>query len=139
MQMQPKLLRHGGGVRRDLHPPPFPFNVVKLDSRSRVSFLRYQDFRAPFPELQAALSCDLAHRTARSAIYSNRSNPPILHRKELLLPRDCPLVGPSERLTRHLEDLDAFADSAHIGTRDRWAKRLSGLGLRLNGSRIVAA
>ena len=104
------------------------FNVVKLDGRNRVSFLCYEDFDAPFPALLSALSCDLDQRTSRSTDYGRR-NPPILHRKELLLPRDDPRVPAAERLTRCLEARGAFADAKSIGTRKGWQRRLTELGL----------
>lgn len=105
------------------------FNVVKLDGRNRVSFLCYGDFDAPFPALSSALSCDLDRRTSRSTDYGRRRNPPILHRKELLLPRDDPRVPAAERLTRCLEARGAFADAKSIGTRVGWQRRLTELGL----------
>ena len=105
------------------------FNVVKLDGRSRVSFLRYEDFDAPFPALLAALSCDIEGRTGRRTNYADRRNPPILHRKELLLPSEDPRVRSAERLTRCLEARGALADARSIGTREAWRRRLRDLGL----------
>lgn len=107
----------------------FDFNVVKLDRRSRVSFLCYQTFDAPFPALRVALSCDIEGRTCRSTNYADRRNPPILHRKELLLPADDPRVPEAERLTRCLEARGAFADAQVIGTRAAWRRRLDEIGL----------
>lgn len=124
-------------VRRRLHGAPFEFNVIKLDAHSRVSFLRYEEFAIePFPALLAALSCDISRGTARKTLYSERCNPPILHRKELLLPTDSPLVPEAARLTKELERLGAFADVHRIGTRDGWTTRLASLGVSLGGSRL---
>ena len=111
---------------------PFEFNVVKLDGRSRVSFLRYGDFGAPFPVLIRVLSCDAVHGTAREISYSRRRNPPILHRKELLLPAGNPLVAKAVALTEILEGNGAFTDTKRIGTRDGWAARLASLGLSIS-------
>jgi len=105
------------------------FNVVKLDGRSRVSFLRYEDFDAPFPALLFARSCNTERGTCREIDYAGRRNPPILHRKELLLPSDDPRVPRAERLTRCLEARGAFADASAIGTRNAWRRRLRALGL----------
>ena len=126
-------------VRRCLHGAPFEFNVIKLDARSCVSFLRYEEFAtASFPALLAALSCDISQGTARKTLYSGRRNPPILHRKELLLPADSPLVPEAARLTRELERLGAFVDPHRIGTRDGWTTRLASLGVSLDGGRPIA-
>ena len=111
---------------------PFEFNVVKLERRSRVSFLHYGDFGLPFPVLVRVLSCNLAHWTARVTSFSGRSNPPILHRKELLLPAGNPLVAKAVVLTEILEGNGAFTDTKRIGTRDGWAARLASLGLRIS-------
>ena len=95
------VLPHLEDIVRGLHDAPFEFNVIKLDSRSCVSFLRYEEFAAAsFPALLAALSCDVSRGITRNAIYSERNNPPILHRKELLLPADSPLVPEATRLTK---------------------------------------
>ena len=121
-----------------VHDAPFEFNVIKLDSHSRVSFLRYEEFAtASFPALLAGLSCDVSRGTGRKTLYSRRRNPPILHRKELLLPVDSPLVPKAARLTRELEQLGAFADPHRIGTRDGWTTRLASLGVSLDGGKLI--
>ena len=125
-------------IRREVHDEPFAFNVVKLDTRSCVSFLWYGDFEtAAFPALMAALSCDISRGTARRTIYSERCNPPILHRKELLLPADSRLVPDAARLTKELERLGAFDDPHRIGTKDGWTNRLTALGVNLDGGDLA--
>lgn len=115
-----------------MHDAPFEFNVIKLDSHSRVSLLRYEDFATSlFPVLLAALSCDIFRGTARKRIYSTGHNPPILHRKELLLPVDSLLVPEATQLTQELERLGAFADARRIGTRNGWINQLALLGVKL--------
>ena len=107
----------------------FTFNVVKLDARYRVSFLSYESFTAPFPALLAARVCDLRRNSVREIDYAGRRNPPILHRKELLLPHDNPIAVASIRITEHLEELGAFADTRRIGTREGWCQHLAALGI----------
>ena len=125
-------------IRRRLDNTRFAFNVIKLDGDSCVSFLRYVEFEtSPFPVLSGALSCDVSQGTTRKTLYSGRRNPPILHRKELLLPADSPLVPEAARLTRELERLGAFVDPHRIGTRDGWTTRLASLGVSLDGCRLI--
>ena len=113
---------------------------VKLNARSRVSFLRYERFSKPFPALLAALTCDLGRGTGRRFEFSQRRNPPILHRKELLLPAGHPLVPEAERLTDCLERLGAFEDARRIGTREGWSATLKSLGVTvLNGVPVSEA
>ena len=110
--------------------PPGDFNVVRL-AYSRVSFLLYERFSVPFPALRTSLFCDLARGASRFTDFARRRNPPILHRKELLLPADHPLVPDAVRLTRRLEGLGAFTGVNTIGTREGWRSRLAALGLTL--------
>ena len=112
------------------------YNVVKLDGKQRVSFLEYEAFDAPFPALLSAVSCNLGDARVRRIDYSNRQNPPILHRKELLLPEDHPLVGEASRLTAWLEQKGAFVGTAGIGTRLGWQRRLDDLGLDIFGRQV---
>ena len=125
-------------IHRRLYGGRFEFNVIKLDARSCVSFLRYGEFQTvPFPVLLAALSCNVSRGTARKTLYAGRRNPPILHRKELLLPADHPLVPEAARLTAELERRGAFDQPRRIGTRDGWANRLALLGVSLVGGRLT--
>lgn len=97
------------------------FNVFKL-TQSRLSFLCYEHFSQPFPALLTALSCDVVQATSLFTEYSRRSNPPILHRKELLLPADHPLVPPAVQLTEELDRLGAFRRPSDIRHPQRLAR-----------------
>ena len=125
-------------TKKRLNHESFDFNVVKLDRHSRISFLLYEDFTEPFPALLKALSCDVATGSSRLTDYSRSPNPPILHRKELLLPSDDPLVPPAVKLTDRLEKLGAFANTKQIGTRNGWKAVLDSLGLTLKDNQLAA-
>ena len=116
---------------------PFACNVVKLDRRSRVSFLRYHDFTVPFPVLSQSLSLDISTGNGRQTDYRRRRNPPILHRKELLLPANHPLIQGATGLTRRLEARGAFVDARRIGTRCGWSRALAELGLTIQDGEVV--
>lgn len=134
LAQMPEVFDHLDSLRQDCHAESFAFNVVKLDAGTRISFLHYESFDTPFPSLLAALTCNLDRRDARLTNYTTRRNPPILHRKELLLPKNDPRVAEATRLTEHLERLGAFRNPATIGTRDGWQRRLLSLGLDPSGS-----
>ena len=121
-------------VRQATHAKPFPCNALKLDANSRISFLRYESFDAPFPVLLACLSCDMEQRTARFIDYCFRRNPPILHRKELLLLASDPRVSAATRLTERLEREGAFRKPSSIGTRNGWRQCLSDLGIDIKAT-----
>lgn len=66
------------------------FNVIKIaHDRNGVSLLDYPGFfDEAFPALRRYWKVDLAKLTVRYRTYEESLNPPILHRKELLLPPD---------------------------------------------------
>ena len=130
---------HFANVWHHLIGDPLDYNVLKLDRRSRISFLMYQDFSVPFPLLDFAYSCNVDDGTVRKTNYRHRSNPPILHRKELLLRADDPLVPAAVRLTAQLEARGAFANASSIGTRNGWMARLESIDLSIVGGRVQAA
>lgn len=113
------------------------YNVVKLQPPSQVSFLTYDHFTSPFPVLVRSLAVDVAAGDARHADYRDRDNPPILHRKELLLPARHPLAPPAAGLTARLEARGAFSDPRRIGTVDGWSRALAGVGLALDHGEVV--
>lgn len=122
--------------RRFASGPP-DYNVVKLQPPSRVSFLTYHDFASPFPVLGRSLAVDLAAGTARHTDYRDRANPPILHRKELLLPAGHPMAASAADLTARLEARGAFANPRRIGTVHGWSHALSEVGLALHRGEVV--
>jgi hypothetical protein len=69
--------------------------------------------------------------------YSKRANPPILHRKELFVPKGYPARSKFERLTRQEERWELLDETARIGTRHGWEERLEECGVRLAGHRLV--
>jgi len=67
------------------------FNVVKLGQDGGVSLLDYPGFFGEaFPVLRRYWTVDLAKAAVRFRSYAGSLNPPILHRKELLLPQGHP-------------------------------------------------
>lgn len=108
----------------------FDWNVVRV-SADGLSFLKYRDFEIdPFPSLEASFSIREGEATAAKRDFSSRKNPPILHRKELLVSIEHPNRAKWEAVTRRLVACGAF-DNAHlIGTRSAWIARLAKLGLK---------
>jgi DNA phosphorothioation-associated putative methyltransferase len=114
----------------------FDWNAVRI-ADGDVTFLLYEAFEdAPFPALLASLRVR-ADAAVTSVDYRRRSNPPILHRKELLLPPDHPLAPKFRALTAAAEEHGLFADSHKIGTRDGWNKRIVEAGLVLRGHSLL--
>ena len=115
----------------------FNWNVAKVTAGS-VSLLLYEDFDAVgFPALLASLKVDLATGKGTATDYRRRENPPILHRKEMLLPTDDPRRPRFAALTRAAEEHGLFAEPTKIGTRRQWGDLLASKELRVEGQAIV--
>lgn len=71
-------------------------NVLKIDEAAQlVSALEYPDFfETPFPALLRAWHIRIVDGRVSHRSYEDSSNPPVLHRKELLLP---PRLAPVRR------------------------------------------
>lgn len=114
------------------------FNVVKLQN-DRVSFLLYEDFStSAFPALLDAYSVDLSAKMVSRKTYRKSNNPPILHRKELLLEPNHPHIPEYRTLTEAAENAKLFDEPRKIGFKKQWYRRLRQVGLRVDGHRLVA-
>ena len=114
-------------------------NVIKLHTgEPKISYLSYPEFESdPHPALAESLTIHLQTFRLRERDYRDRSNPPILHRKEAFLTPDHPLHAKFARLTRQEETKGLYEDPAHIGTRRGWQELLSEKGLKLRGHRLI--
>lgn len=114
------------------------WNVVRVDGGGRVSLLEYESFEhEPFPALLESRLVDVEGHIARRD-YRASASPPILHRKELLLPADHPRAAEFAALTAELEAKGLFDDANRIGTREAWRARLREAGVVLAGHSIAA-
>ena len=115
-------------------------NVGKFNLRNgRVSLLAYPDFfESPFPVLAAAwVFPPGANAPSSFRRYDDSLNPPILHRKELLLPSSHPEHDRWSALTATAENLGLFDDVATIGFRLNWERLIASKGYRLLGNHFV--
>ena len=64
-------------------------------------------------------------------------NPPILHRKESLLPADYPAYDAFAEMTRLEEEAGLLENAATIGTRNGWQAHLREAGMRIEGHRLL--
>lgn len=116
------------------------FSVVRIAlRRPEIGLLDYPGFfEEPFPTLRASWLVDLDIGRVSTVDFSGRDNPPILHRKELLLPTLHPERARFTRLTTTLEDYGAFEQPAHtIGQRLQWERALASLGLKVENHQVV--
>jgi DNA phosphorothioation-associated putative methyltransferase len=115
------------------------YNVIRVDLyHSRVSFLSYPDFfEDPFPALHLSISVDVNRQTTGRRCYSDSLNPPILHRKELLLPTNHPERARFEQLTKELENLGLLNGIPTIGFRQQWQEAIFRAGYHMEGHTLV--
>jgi DNA phosphorothioation-associated putative methyltransferase len=108
-------------------------NVVKINlHRNRLSFLQYLNFEQdPFPTLNGSWVFDPSKQKFSIRSYSSSLNPPILHRKELLVDHDHPLREQWQRITNSAEALGLFSSGRPIGFRLNWVQLIAEKGFRL--------
>jgi DNA phosphorothioation-associated putative methyltransferase len=115
-------------------------NVAKLNLRSgRVSLLSYPDFfESPFPTLAASWVFPSGSSEANwHRTYVNSLNPPILHRKELLLASSHPQYERWARTTAIADGLGLFDDVATIGFQLNWNRLIQSKGYCLVGDEFL--
>lgn len=115
------------------------FNLVRLDlATGEMALLNYPSFfDEPFPTLMESwrldpLSGAVSHRT-----YADSLNPPILHRKELLLPENDPRREVYSVLTAACESVGLFDDPRRIGYKRQWEHLVREKGYRIAGNELV--
>ena len=115
-------------------------NVAKINVLTRrLSLLSYPDFfDSPFPVLAATwvfppgAAAPAWHRT-----YTDSLNPPILHRKELLISSSHPQSERWANITKTAETLGLFDDVATIGFRLNWDRLIQSRGYCLVGDEFL--
>jgi len=114
-------------------------NLLKLHRHSgKVSYLVYPDFETdPHPALLRSIKLSLRTREFDCYDYATSTNPPILHRKETFLPPGHALVAKFARLTRQEEKHGLLDETATIGTREGWQRRLAERGFLVRGHRLL--
>jgi hypothetical protein len=115
------------------------FNVVRVaEDGSEAAFLNYPDFfEAPFPALKESWRVDRTTGETGYRTYADSLNPPILHRKELLLPVDHPGRAEYAALTEQAESIGLFDDPRRIGHRRQWEALVADAGYRIEGHTLV--
>jgi len=114
-------------------------NLIKVHRHSgKVSYLVYPDIATdPHPALLRSIKLSLRTRELDCFDYAKSTNPPILHGKETFLPPGHALMAKFARLTRQEENQGLLNETATIGTREGWERRLAEQGFTVRGHRLV--
>ena len=115
------------------------WNVVKLNLKDagKLSFLKYDNFdTTEFPCLHHSCQIDLQMGFHKIRKHSSH-NPPVLHRKELLVHPEYPELAKFKNLTLQLEKLGAFANIVKLGTKLRWQDELKRLKIDVKNHEVI--
>ncbi|WP_462322308.1 DNA phosphorothioation-associated putative methyltransferase [Halochromatium sp.] len=115
------------------------FNVVRLDAESgEIALLHYAAFfDDPFPALRESWRFEPSTGAVGYRTYADSLNPPILHRKELLLPADHPRQEEYRALTGAAESIGLFEETTRIGYRRQWLELVQAAGYRIEGHALL--
>ncbi|MFS4454920.1 hypothetical protein [Maribacter sp. 2304DJ31-5] len=116
-----------------------PWNLVKISKElDTVSFLLYEDFNLElFPSLLQSTIVNISNESIKIIDYRNRENPPVLHRKELMLAPNDPRIPEFAKITSFCEEKRLFEKASYIGTKLKWEQRLYEHGYMIKGSKIT--
>ena len=120
---------------------PANWNILKLDHRGRrVSWSYYPDFDTdPHPRLDSTYGVDMTTMDAGFQVFRDRTNRPLLHRKEEFLAPDDPEVPKYRRLTAAEVRVGLYENPTHIGLEEGWGAELKRCGVALKGHRLTRA
>lgn len=105
--------------------------------KPQISYLFYPEFDTyPHPALTASITIDLKTLYITHRDYSDRANPPVLHRKETFVTASYPLYEQFAKLTQQEEELGLLQQKTEIGTREGWKKCLAAHGVEIRGHEV---
>ena len=115
------------------------FNVVKFRTDApRLSFLSYPTFDADaHPALAQSVAIDLESNRTHRTSYEDNLNPPILHRKELLLSPEDARIAQYAALSAEEEAAGLLDSTSTIGFRLNWERLLADRGLAIADHHLV--
>lgn len=121
-------------VKRHQH-----FNLVRIDDAGPcVALLNYPDFfEDPFPALRESWLVDVDQGSVSYRTYADSLNPPILHRKELLLRPEDPRKVEYAALTSMADSVGLFDEPKRIGYRRQGLALVREKGYRIEGHALV--
>jgi DNA phosphorothioation-associated putative methyltransferase len=119
--------------------PNSDYNVVKYAiNGGSLSLLWYPGFfEDPFPILEKSYRIDLKSSRVEKRSYKASLNPPVLHRKELLLSPNDPHIPLFTELTATAEQLGLFENPIYIGFKQAWENLIAEKGFQLVGHQFV--
>jgi DNA phosphorothioation-associated putative methyltransferase len=114
------------------------WDIVKLSRKEfRLSLLSYPSFfTESYPALVKSITVDLNKLSHRIVEYSATDNPPILHRKETMLPKNHEYFEEFQAITLEGENAGLYDNSRMIGFKQSWLRLIEQHGYSLVDGRL---
>jgi len=119
----------------------YNWNIAKFWKNDfKFSLLSYPDFEEKsYPELNHTVFVDLEKKHHRINDYSNSDNPPVLHRKELMVTKDHPSYEEFSIITQEGEQAGLYENTRAIGFKLGWLSTINNAGFELVDGRLFRA
>jgi len=117
------------------------WNLVKLNKNEfKLSLLSYPTFfTEAYPALTQSVTIDLVKLTHRITKYEQSDNPPILHRKETMVPVTHDAYESFVHITQEGENAGLYEKSRMIGFKQSWERLITEHGYELVDGRLFRA
>ncbi|WP_371187840.1 DNA phosphorothioation-associated putative methyltransferase [Thalassotalea maritima] len=114
------------------------WNLVKVFKNDfRISLLNYPSFfEDSYPCLTKSVNIDLSKLKHRVTDYSDTDNPPILHRKETMVPEEHEAFETFKMITEEGEAAGLYENSRVIGFKNSWERIIAKHGYELVDGRL---
>ncbi|TRX56698.1 DNA phosphorothioation-associated putative methyltransferase [Thalassomonas sp. M1454] len=114
------------------------WNLVKLFKNDfRISLLNYPTFfENSYPALHQSVTIDLVKLSHRIAKYDTQDNPPILHRKETMIPTSHKYHEEFSLITQEGEAIGLYENTRMIGFKNSWERLIEKHGYELVDGRL---
>jgi len=114
-------------------------NVIRISNdQKEITALSYPSFfKDPFPTLSESWKVDINKGDCRHRDFRESLNPPILHRKELLISSDHPDYDKFCKTTKQAEEIGLFDNSGSIGFKNQWLNKIEEQGYHYDGKQFL--
>jgi len=116
----------------------YDWNIAKFWKNDfKFSLLNYPTFeKDSYPELNQSLFVDLDKKHHRLNDYSKSDNPPVLHRKELMVTKEHPSFEEFLIITEEGEQAGLYENTRAIGFKLGWISTINNAGYELVDGRL---
>ena len=136
-QLTSFLSRIQSALKQESHD----WNIAKFWKKDfKFSLLSYPDFdEESYPELACSLFVDLDKKHHRLNDYKKSDNPPVLHRKELMVTKSHPYFDEFSLITQEGVQAGLYENTRVIGFKLGWISTINSAGYELVDGRLFRA